>query len=205
MQIDHLVYAVPDLELAMDELESRLGIRPVFGGQHLSKGTKNALLNLGNGAYLELLAIDKTNLEAPLPRWMGIDLVHSSTMVRWALKTDQIEVVSSILSAHRSDLGKVETGERQKANGDFLRWQMSLPAASPMVDIIPFYVDWSKSSSHPCQDLTEACSIRDIQLSHPTPNELNQLFNELELDLQIRSGQPEIRVAIESPKGVQWL
>jgi len=57
-KIDHIVLAVPNLEEGILWLEKKLGVRPAYGGQHLTEGTHNALLNLGNNCYLELLAID---------------------------------------------------------------------------------------------------------------------------------------------------
>ena len=75
-QLDHIVYAVPDLGAAVEEFEARTGIRPVFGGYHKDRGTKNALVSLGHKVYLEFLAIDAESEVTP-PRWMGIDLLKS--------------------------------------------------------------------------------------------------------------------------------
>lgn len=201
MNIDHLVYAVPDLAQAISEFELKLGIAPVFGGQHLTKGTKNALLNLGDGAYLELLALDLTNDRVQSPRWMGIDLIEQPQMVRWALKTDQINQVSRQLSAFHPAHGQIETGERQQANGEFLRWQMCLPTATPVVDILPFFVDWSSSRHHPCDQLEKGCSLQEIQLFHPQPQSIEPLFEALNIPLTIQEGTQAIRLTIASPKG----
>jgi len=42
--IDHLVYAAPDLDAACAEIERRLGVAPSPGGQHIGRGTRNALV-----------------------------------------------------------------------------------------------------------------------------------------------------------------
>ncbi len=46
-RVDHLVYAVPDLDRGIAYIEQLLGIRATLGGRHVGRGTHNALLALG--------------------------------------------------------------------------------------------------------------------------------------------------------------
>ena len=51
-RVDHLVYATPDLEASLNNLEKLLGVRAAAAGQHPGRGTRNALLRLGEDSYL---------------------------------------------------------------------------------------------------------------------------------------------------------
>jgi hypothetical protein len=56
MRIDHLIFAVPELEDGVAEIEARFGVRAEGGGQHVGQGTHNKLLALGPTTYLEIIA-----------------------------------------------------------------------------------------------------------------------------------------------------
>ena len=96
---DHLVYAAPDLEVAIDNLSERLGVRPSSGGKH-PNGTHNALLALSNSCYLEIIAPDPTQSrqEGGPPLAFGLDRLQVPRVVTWAVLAPSLE---DIRTRHR--------------------------------------------------------------------------------------------------------
>ncbi len=202
-KIDHIVYAVLDLDQAMSDIESHLGIRPVFGGYHKTQGTKNALLDLDDGCYLEILAIDHDNINIKTSRWMGIDLILEPRITRWALKSDHIESDSEILKSHNKEMGTIYQGSRKTTTGETLAWKMILPLSSPDIELIPFMVDWSESAFHPTEKLQEGCSLKEISLAGSAADKSNQVFNELSISNNISNTiNTTISITIEGPNGL---
>lgn len=202
-KIDHIVYCVPNLEEALIYLENKLGVKATIGGAHLTQGTKNALINLGDACYLEVLAIDENNSDIEAPRWMGIDLLHSTKITRWALKTADISQDSTSLQNHNTDMGLVTSGSRMMTSGKTLSWQIAMPLSTPEVDIAPFITDWSKSEAHPTDTLDHQCKLLELQLNHPNPIDLQNLFNEMKIDIKINvSSKTTIQALIECPNGI---
>ena len=201
--LDHIVYVVPNLEKACDRLELLLGIRPVFGGYHQTKGTKNALLNLGNNCYLELLAIDKKNKKIKAPRWMGVDVCKDARITRWAIKSTRLKTDNKLLQKYDTNMGKIDGGQRETQDGNLLKWKMILPLAKPAIEILPFMVDWGKSSVHPTNKLEDVCQLVGLKAYHPSPKNIQPTLDALDLGCVVQQS-PVVRliISIDSPRGL---
>ena len=110
MLIDHLIYAVPDLDAAVAEVEERFGVRAQAGGQHIGLGTRNALLALGTQTYLEIIAPDPGQPQPPMPRPFGIDGVCRGGLAGWALACDDIDAAVARARSHGYDPGEPAAG-----------------------------------------------------------------------------------------------
>ena len=151
---DHIIYAVPDLETGMDTIEALLGERPIFGGQHLGKGSHNALLSLGEDVYLEVIASDPTQPEPAAARSFGLDRLTEAQLATWAARTTDIEATIRQARAAGYNPGDLVAGGRTRDDGLRLSWQStSRPEAArgetPPGDwLIPFVIDWG-DTPHP--------------------------------------------------------
>lgn len=201
-RIDHIAYAVPNLEKSCKDLEEKLGCKVVIGGRHLNNGTHNALINLGNEIYLELLAIDEENKEIKSPRWMGVDIITEPRVTRWAIKSDNLGAELATLKEYNEGLAQSFEGSRKKQDGSTLKWHMALPLPSPEIELAPFAVDW-KDSIHPTKSLPDECELLSIEFKHPNPAKVNELFSKLNIEHKAHQAvSTEIKLVIKSPKGV---
>jgi len=202
-QLDHLVYAVPDLEVALDWFEDAFGIRPVFGGCHLNKGTKNALLNLGEQSYLEIIAVDQANKNFSAPRWMGVDGIIKPTLTRWAIKSTDLTSDSAVIRKYNSEMGAIAEGERKTSDGKLLAWEMVMPLAEPVVEPIPFMVDWQRSAAHPTDNMPQQFELLSLEFTHPQPAICSPVLKELGLNIEVvKSDKVSITARIKTPKGI---
>lgn len=199
--IDHLVYVVPDLQKGMTELEHRLGCPVIYGGQHLNQGTHNALVNLGNNCYLELLAIDQTNSKISAPRWMGVDIVQEPQLTRWALKSKQLEQDVQILQKANAAMQNIVQGSRQRTDGSILNWEILMPLPQPAVELLPFMVDW-QDSIHPTESLDTHCQLVELKATHPNPLTLQTILQQLQAPLTVTLGTTiRLQAIIDCPRG----
>ena len=126
--IDHIVIAVEDLDEAAAGLEVRLGIAVRGGGRHPRLGTENRLAWLGD-SYIELVTIfDRALGEAS---WLGRPTLEAlekgGGLATWAVASDSIEADVAALREVGSDLADPMPGERVRADGRIVRWQVSVP------------------------------------------------------------------------------
>ena len=84
-RVDHLVFATSDLSSTVADHERRIGVRATPGGQHLGRGTRNALIALGPKCYLEIIGPDPEQGAVPAPRWFDVDTVTTPRLVAWAV------------------------------------------------------------------------------------------------------------------------
>ena len=200
LALDHLVFAAPDLDSAIDAFAERTGVAPVPGGRHGGLGTCNALASLGDGLYLEVIAPDsetksKKNMGGLLEGLAGIELFT------WALRTDDLPGLSERLVRDGHAPSPITETTREEPSGGRLVWDlMGLPGLG---GAWPFFIDWRDcphpSASHPIAGEPVAFEVR-----LPVPDPAALPFAGAK-GLQLREGTPSLSLTLETKAGaVEW-
>ncbi len=148
MRLDHLSYAAGPEGLAscVQRIGARLGAGFNDGGLHPSFGTRNFVLPLADGCYLEIVdALDHPAVDrAPFGRAVRDRSAAGGGWLAWAVHVDDIGV-------YEERLGRpAAPGHRRRPDGFDLRWkQIGIldVAADPQ---LPFFAQWaSEPEEHP--------------------------------------------------------
>ena len=196
LYLDHIMYAVPDLENSMEEIASITGIVPSDGGVHPGNGTRNALLGLSNSSYLEIIGPDKKqNLENTL----GELLVSKNTsgIRAWAVAVSDLESVADVAQELGFRVRDRKEMSRKTPEGSLLEWELLFLEDGPF---LPFFIDW-KGSEHPARKAPSGCGLLELSISAEEPKVYQELLNKLQLEVSVSEGEPAISAIIRSPKG----
>jgi hypothetical protein len=193
-RVDHLVYAVPDLDAGVADLEQRLGVRAAPGGQHPGRGTRNALIALGPDSYLEILAPDPAQPASAGGRWFGVDAKVPARLAGWAAKGSDLARVATSAAARGVPLGPVVAGSRQRPDGVTLKWTLTDPGVASDVTLLPFFIDWA-DGPHPAATAPRGPVLVSLRAEHPRPARAREPLAALGIELPIDAGPRATLVA----------
>lgn len=148
MRLDHLSYAAGPEGLAscVQRLGARLGAGFADGGLHPSFGTRNFVLPLAAGCYLEVVeALDHPAVDtAPFGRAVRDRSEDGGGWITWVVAVDDVAPIEQRLGRPAA------AGHRRRPDGVDLRWaQIGLNdvAVDPQ---LPYFINWhSAASEHP--------------------------------------------------------
>lgn len=203
--IDHILYASSSLQQGMDEIEVLLGVRPVPGGRHPQYGTHNALLSLGPGVYLEVIARDP-DLPAP-ERGALIDIPQgeNSRLFTFAFRAENIQQTADALRGSGIELGPIESGNRIRPDGSKISWQLTDPYAMPLDGAVPFLIDWG-TTPHPSLAVPVAGELVELIIEYPQPDSVRAALSALGADVKVVGGnQVRIFAIIQTETGQKTL
>jgi hypothetical protein len=201
LSIDHLVYATPDLDEGIRTIERLTGVTASTGGRHPGRGTRNALVALGPGAYLEIVGPDPAQEPFAARRWLGVDTVTAPSLTTWAARSADIPALIERARQAGITLGALQSGERLRTDGVRLSWTLTNPAPFIAGGVVPFFIDWGRSP-HPSSSAAAGVTLIDFWIEHPDVDGVARMMDSLGLHTPVRpADRAGIVAVLEAPRG----
>ena len=210
--VDHVVLAARTLEEGAAWAERTLGARPAFGGRHPQWGTHNAILSLGEGCYLELLAPDP---DAPGPRAgvqaFGMERVLAGDgtprPVAWMARVPAgggaLEAACGALRAAGVECGEIRDGARLRPDGTELRWRLAVPPRPVLGGAVPWPIAWD-AAEHPSRAAPAGGRLSWLEVAHPEPARVRAALDAVGCtQVRVKHGpEPAIAAGVACGRGV---
>jgi hypothetical protein len=148
MRLDHLSYAAGPEGLAscVQRLGSQLGAGFTDGGIHPRFGTRNFVLPLSGGIYLEVVeALDHPAVEAaPFGRAVKARKLAGGGWFSWVVAVADLPAIEQRLGR------RAAPGHRRRPDGYDLRWRQIGVLDSSSDPQLPWFIHWdSDRAEHP--------------------------------------------------------
>ena len=200
MQIDHLVWAAPELDSAIARLERLTGVRARPGGAHPGTGALNALLPLGTRRYLEVLAPDPAQASLAASA-LALTKLGGPVLHTFAMATGRLDRLAAKMEKASLPHAGIIPMSRRLPSGRLVRWRLLIPTGHAYGPLIPFFIDWG-DSPHPSEDGDDGCALGQIRLSHPDAWSLRPLLARLDVEVEVETGPAAITAEISTPNGL---
>ena len=197
--IDHIIWACPDLDAGIAEFETMTGVRAQAGGKHPHLGTHNALMHLGNRRYLEIVAPDPDHDGGPWSR--SLQQLSEPTLLHWVIARPNLgDYVNGLSGLVGGDNGVTSISRHHPKLG-LLNWEILLLPRHKFGCLIPFLIDWGESI-HPTELLEHECTLRSVRITSPQLADLMKVYSWLAIDVEFaEAADPKLEFLIDTPNG----
>lgn len=205
LPLDHVVWAVPDLEKGVEMITDLTGVEPVSGGRSPGRDrSHNALLTFGNGSYLEIIAPGNTGM---VGGWADRVKDGEAHIVDYALRTtDRFAKLRAAIAASGFSATEPRPMGRVRPDGGALNWELLNVKGTPLDDALPFFIDWLGSAPHPSENSPGGLTLDSFSVAHPQAEELAKIFTSLGISTPVqRSNRHTINLTFTGPKGQVFL
>src|ERR1043165_5781756 len=150
--IDHILLGIDDLDRGVKQFEETTGVKPVYGGKH-PRGTHNALVSLGDGMYVEIIAVQKG--ATPPDDFAELAQLHTLTPIGWAVSSQDSAQLRGRLEAAGLIVIEAAAGSRTTPAGKTLSWETF--GLKENFEEAPFFIVWSAQTAHPSTTSPTGC------------------------------------------------
>lgn len=192
LRLDHVVYAVGDLDEAGVRFRDTFGLDSVEGGRHDRGGTANRIVPLGE-QYLELVAaVDR---DAAAESGFGSAVMARADAgggwVTLAVATDDLDGVADRLGL------EVASGARTRPDGEVLRWRSAGIDDARREPWMPFFLAWEVPDElHPGRARAghgvRVQGIRWVEIAGDA-DRLKEWLGGEDLPIRVVDGEPGLR------------
>ena len=210
LKLDHLTIIAPTLFEGVAHVRECLSLDVPFGTRHEYMGTHNHRLQLGDGVYLEIIALDPEGIAPGRARWFGLD-DQETVRLDWAAGR---RLRGWVASAPANDIA---VSTRHAIFGE----TVPLPPADPVFDFFipadgslpldgaaPSIIDrrGKSPSTEAIPDL--GARLKSFTLEHPDPAAIETLYRDLSIDrppVIVEGSSVRYRALVETPVGLKEL
>ncbi len=198
--LDHILLGCNDLDHGIAFVEQHTGVRAAIGGVHPGRGTRNALLSLGERRYLEIIAPDPAQKGIDDARLSSILKLSTPKLMQWAAHVDDIDALATKIKAAGVNVEGPHPGSRKRPDGRVLQWKTLGVDAKPE-EVMPFFIEWGKGTVHPSVDAPHGCRLENFSAGDADPAALTKTFQKFGLTVPVyRAINPELHARIIGPK-----
>ena len=199
-RIDHVIIGVPNLDQAVKQIADLTGVQPAIGGVHPGRGTRNALMALGEGSYLEILAPNPVE-PAASPEAKVLRSLTEPKPIGWAVSAEDQTALRKTLSDNVIAVTPAESGSRELPDGSKLRW-VTFGYRDLDDPLAPFFIIWADPKLHPSRTSPGGCRLTELIIQHAEADRLRRAVAPLQLPVAV-SPSPEsaMRVKLACPRG----
>jgi hypothetical protein len=197
--VDHLILGTRDLDVGIRRFEERTGVRPMVGGEHPGRGTRNALASLGPGLYIEILAPQATAPDSGAAA--ALRALTDLTPFGWAVFVRDVEAARRRLSDAGVSVSGIKPGSRARPDGSLLEWK-TFEIDKPPLAGAPFFIRWGDGTTHPSKDAPGGCRLEGLRILSSDADGLRRVFASLPLDVAVEAGgRGAMDITLRCPKG----
>ena len=201
--LDHILLGADDLDHGIAWIQERSGVRAIFGGVHPGRGTRNALLSLGPRRYLEIIAPDPQQASAASSNDMANRLrgLQEPRLIDWAAHTNDLASLVQKAAAAGIAIENPRDGSRVRPDGKTLQWR-SVALKNDFDGLLPFFIEWNRSSIHPSQDAPAGCTLQHFSIESPAMKDVQLVAGKLGLEVELKPAKtPVLRARIIGTRG----